>query len=119
MPLVLKRVEACREARIAADTVESRKLALTPMLFREQLNPESYLIIPVVSSERRRYIPTGFLVYSDKLFYVEFYRDKIPKLRVIGSIPVRRTSIEKKAYSFYKPYVFFFVLSCNSYELEL
>ncbi len=53
MPLVLKRVEACREARIAADTVESRKLALTPMLFREQLNPESYLIIPVVSSERR------------------------------------------------------------------
>ena len=77
MPLVLKRVEACREARIAADTVESRKLALTPMLFREQLNPESYLIIPVVSSERRRYIPTGFLVYSDKLFYVQvsiFYK---------------------------------------------
>lgn len=61
MPLVLKRVEACREARIAADTDESRKLALTPMLFREQLNPESYLIIPAVSSERRRYIPVGFL----------------------------------------------------------
>ncbi len=61
MPLVLKRVEACREARIAADTDESRKLALTSMLFREQLNPESYLIIPAVSSERRRYIPVGFL----------------------------------------------------------
>lgn len=100
MPLVLKRVEACREARIAADTVESRKLALTPMLFREQLNPESYLIIPVVSSERRRYIPTGFLVYSDKLFYVEFYRDKIPKLRVGGSIPPRRTNMMRRYKAF-------------------
>ena len=47
------------------------------------------------------------------------YSDKIPKLRVTGSIPVRRTSIEKKVYSFYKQYAFFFVLSCNSYELEL
>ena len=25
----------------------------------------------------------------------------------------------KKAYSFYKQYAFFFVLSCNSYELDL
>ena len=61
MPMVLKRVKACQEARLAANTAESKKLALTPTLFREQLNPEHYLIIPGVSSEKRRYIPIGFL----------------------------------------------------------
>ena len=61
MPMVLKRVKACQEARLAANTAESKKLALTPTLFREQLNPEQYLIIPGVSSEKRRYIPIGFL----------------------------------------------------------
>lgn len=61
MPLVLDRVNKCREARLKANTAESIKLADTPMLFREQLNPEEYLIIPCVSSEKRRYIPIGFL----------------------------------------------------------
>lgn len=61
MPLVLERVNKCREDRIKANTEESLKLANNPTLFREQINPKSYLIIPCVSSERRRYIPIGFL----------------------------------------------------------
>lgn len=61
MPLVLERVNKCRQDRIKANTEESLKLANTPALFREQINPKSYLIIPCVSSERRRYIPIGFL----------------------------------------------------------
>ena len=61
MPLVLERVNKCREDRIKANTEESLKLANSPTLFREQINPKSYLIIPCVSSERRRYIPIGFL----------------------------------------------------------
>ena len=61
MPLVLERVNKCRDDRIKANTEESLKLANTPTLFREQINPKSYLIIPCVSSERRRYIPIGFL----------------------------------------------------------
>lgn len=61
MPLVLERVNKCIEDRIKANTEESLKLANTPTLFREQINPKSYLIIPCVSSERRRYIPIGFL----------------------------------------------------------
>lgn len=61
MPIVLDRVEKCREARINANTSESLKLANTPTLFREQLNPDKYLIIPCVSSERRKYVPIGFL----------------------------------------------------------
>lgn len=61
MPLVLDRVKKCKEARLKANTAESLRLANTPMLFREQINPEHYLLIPCVSSEQRRYIPMGFL----------------------------------------------------------
>ena len=61
MSLVLDRVEKCRQARLDANTAESIKLANTPNLFREQINPEQYLLIPCVSSERRKYIPIGFL----------------------------------------------------------
>jgi hypothetical protein len=61
MPIVLDRVNKCREDRLKANTAESLKLAQTPTLFREQINPEQYLLIPCVSSERRKYIPIGFL----------------------------------------------------------
>jgi hypothetical protein len=61
MPLVMKRVQACKEDRENAPDEGRRKLAATPHLFREQLNPETYIIVPSVSSERRRYIPMGFL----------------------------------------------------------
>ena len=61
MPLVIDRVNKCRESRIRANTQESLKLAETPTLFREQINPDKYLLIPCVSSERRRYVPIGFL----------------------------------------------------------
>ena len=61
MPLVLKRIQACKEDRENAPDEGRRKLALTPHLFREQLNPETYIIVPSVSSERRRYVPMGFL----------------------------------------------------------
>ena len=61
MPLVMKRIQACKEDRENAPDEGRRKLAQTPHLFREQLNPETYIIVPAVSSERRRYIPMGFL----------------------------------------------------------
>lgn len=61
MPLIMDRVKKCKEARINANTKESLKLSETPTLFREQINPDKYLIIPCVSSENRRYIPMGFL----------------------------------------------------------
>ena len=61
MPLVLKRIQACKEDRENAPDEGRRKLALTPHLFREQLNPETYIIVPSVSSERRRYVPMGLL----------------------------------------------------------
>jgi len=61
MPLVLERIEMCRQIRLASPDEGTRRLADTPMLFRETKNPETFIVIPSVSSERRRYIPIGFL----------------------------------------------------------
>ncbi|MCD8073747.1 MAG: methylase [Lachnospiraceae bacterium] len=61
MPLVMKRVQACKEDRENAPDAGRRKLALQPTLFRETNNPTSFIVVPAVSSERRRYVPIGFL----------------------------------------------------------
>ena len=60
MPLVMKRIEACRQDRLNG-AEDRQKLADTPTLFRELKNPEEYLLIPLTSSQNRRYIPIGFL----------------------------------------------------------
>lgn len=60
MPEVMKRVEKCKEDRLKG-APDRQKLASTPTLFREIKNPDSYIIVPRVSSENRRYIPLGFL----------------------------------------------------------
>ena len=60
MPEVYKRVQLCREDRLNG-AHDRQKLAYTPALFRELNNPEKYLIVPLSSSENRRYIPIGFL----------------------------------------------------------
>lgn len=61
MPQVMKRVEACRRDRESSPDAGRRKLADRPTLFRETKNPQTYIIVPATSSERRRYIPIGFL----------------------------------------------------------
>ena len=60
MPEIMKRVELCRQDRINSPDKGRQKLAETPALFRELVNPESYIIIPRHSSESRRYIPMGW-----------------------------------------------------------
>ena len=56
----MKRVEACREARLSG-APDRQKLANTPTLFRETLNPETAIVVPVVSSENRRYVPMDYI----------------------------------------------------------
>ena len=60
MPEVMRRIEACKQDRLNG-APDRQKLADTPMLFRETNNPDTYIIVPRVSSENRRYIPLGFL----------------------------------------------------------
>ena len=61
MPMVLERIKACKEDRENSPDAGRRKLAETPALFRELNNPDSFILVPKVSSEKRRYIPMGFL----------------------------------------------------------
>jgi len=74
MPKVMERVAACKKDREASPDVGRRRLADNPALFRETNNPERYVAIPKVSSEKRHYIPIGFLdgatIPGDKLFAV-------------------------------------------------
>jgi hypothetical protein len=59
MPLVLERVNRVREDRLKSTDKGIQNLS--PTRFRETNNPEKCLVIPVVSSERRIYIPMGFI----------------------------------------------------------
>lgn len=61
MPEVLKRVELCKQDRLNSPDKGRQKLADTPHLFRETQNPDTFMIVPAVSSEKRRYVPMGFL----------------------------------------------------------
>ena len=58
---VYKRVQACKLDRENSPDAGRQKLALRPALFREINNPENYIIVPATSSEKRTYIPLGFL----------------------------------------------------------
>ncbi len=62
MPEAMKRVEAVRNYRLESKSPPTRKLAGTPTRFHVENIPKStFLVIPEVSSERRTYIPLGFL----------------------------------------------------------
>jgi hypothetical protein len=62
MPEVLRRVEGVRQSRLASKKAATRDWAQRPTLFTEDRQPDKpYLLVPSVSSERRNYIPIGFL----------------------------------------------------------
>lgn len=61
MPLVMDRIQKVREMRLASSDAKTRQLADTPTVFRETYNPDSFIIVPSTSSERRKYVPLGFL----------------------------------------------------------
>lgn len=60
-PQIYKRVEQCRRNRLSMKDKGTQKLAATPSTFRDTSNPERYIALPMVSSERRRYIPLDYL----------------------------------------------------------
>lgn len=75
LPLVLARVEAVKQMRLASTAESTRDYAAYPTLFRQIAQPDSdYLAIPEVSSERRIYIPIAFVskdvICSNKIQFV-------------------------------------------------
>ena len=79
MPLVMERVAACKQARLRSPAAAIRKFAEIPHLYAQRTQPNiprldeegrpilqgeqhNYnLLVPRVSSERRRYLPMGYI----------------------------------------------------------
>ncbi len=62
MPEAKKRVAAVRKFRLESKSKPTQKLAETPTRFHvENMPKDNYIVIPEVSSERRKFIPIGFL----------------------------------------------------------
>lgn len=72
MPKCLERVEAVKEFRLKSKSEGTRRIADKPTRFHVENMPKgNFLVIPQVSSERRRYIPIGYMddsvICSDKV----------------------------------------------------
>ncbi|MEI6674694.1 MAG: DNA methyltransferase [Verrucomicrobiota bacterium] len=63
IPLIMKRVQAVKEFRLASTKAATRAKSATASLFTEDRQPERgrYLAFPRTSSENRRYIPIAYL----------------------------------------------------------
>ena len=62
MPECLKRIENVKKFRLSSKSKPTQKLADTPTHFHVENMPDNnYLLIPRVSSEKRRYIPLGYI----------------------------------------------------------
>ena len=75
MPECIKQVNAVRDFRLSSTRASTKRLADFPLLFATTNIPQNnYIVIPKVSSERRRYVPMGLLEFnilsSDLVFIV-------------------------------------------------
>lgn len=75
MPHCLKRIENVRNLRLESKRTSTLKLADRPTRFQvENIPTSNYIIIPKVSSEKRRYVPMGFMspdvLASDLVFLI-------------------------------------------------
>lgn len=75
LPRCRERIEAVREYRLASKSAPTRKLADRPAHFHVENMPKgNSIVVPKVSSERRRYIPMGFVgpetLCSDLVFLI-------------------------------------------------
>ena len=75
MPETLSRIESVKKMRENSKRAATQKLAKTPRNFSTENIPKStYVLIPKVSSEKRNYIPIGFIqpdtLASDLVFIV-------------------------------------------------
>ncbi|MDD2535646.1 MAG: class I SAM-dependent DNA methyltransferase [Macromonas bipunctata] len=84
LPNVLRRVELVKKFREASSAEPTRRAASTPSRFFFVAQPNTpYIAIPEVSSERRTYVPVGYLppevIASNKLYIID-----APSLFVFG-----------------------------------
>ena len=89
IPLVMERVKAVREFRLKSKSAPTQKLAEKPTRFHVENMPKSeYILIPRVSSEKRSYIPIGFItpdiLCSDSVHILNCSKSKLAPIFVFG-----------------------------------
>ena len=73
IPHFAKRFEQVRQMRLNSKKEVTRRLASVPYKFAEdRYRSDEALVIPVVSSERREYIPIGFVPEGTVVYYSAF-----------------------------------------------
>ena len=74
MPECYKRVQAVQQYRMKSTSKPTQKLAEVPTHFHvENMPTNNFIVVPKVSSEKRKYIPIGFLtpdVFASDLVFV-------------------------------------------------
>jgi len=73
MSLVMERINNVQQFRLASTKAATVQSAETPTLFQEVRQPDTeYIAIPKVSSERRKYVPIGYMppeiIAKDQVF---------------------------------------------------
>lgn len=76
MPNIMKRIATVKEYRLQSKSKPTQQLAYTPTRFHVTVIPQKpFLVIPKVSSERREYVPIGWLsppvIPSDLIFVLQ------------------------------------------------
>ncbi len=76
LPRVRERIAAVRAYREGRSSAPTQKLGATPTLYHVNVIPTApFLVVPKVSSERREYVPTGWLepptIPSDLVFVLQ------------------------------------------------
>ncbi len=73
IPQFAKRFELVKQMRLASKKEVTRRLASVPYKFAEdRFRGNEALVVPVVSSERREYIPMGFVPEGTVVYYSAF-----------------------------------------------
>lgn len=76
VPPIIERIDKVREFRLASKAAATRKFADTASIFCQIAQPEEghYIVVPRVSSEKRKYIPIAYenykIIASDALFII-------------------------------------------------
>ncbi len=74
IPIIMERLEKVAECRRNSPTASVQRDAETPMLFTQIRQPETlYLVMPEVSSSKRKYIPFGYMepdVIASNMLYL-------------------------------------------------
>lgn len=77
IPVIAQRLDQCREFRQKSKKSATQKATATPHLFQDRrfdTPPSSAIVIPRVSSERREYLPIGFVgrdvIVSDSCYTI-------------------------------------------------